>query len=177
MSEAAEFLEERPERRAPTYAGATGLAIAVLVPCYNEEATIETVVSDFRAALPQAVIYVYDNNSTDRTIGRAEAAGAIVRRERRQGKGHVVRRMFGEMQTRYKDRPPGSASKLNTYRDGIRIVNAIILLIKEERPLSFFSVIALVLALLSIALAVPLVITYVETGLVPRFPTAILSAS
>src|SRR5690348_1672189 len=71
--------------------------IAVLVPCYNEEAAIARVVADFRAALPDAAIYVYDNNSTDRTAEIARAAGAAVRRERRQGKGHVVRRMFGDV--------------------------------------------------------------------------------
>ena len=71
--------------------------IAVLIPCYNEEQTIEKVVRDARAALPEAVIYVYDNNSTDRTAELAEAAGAVVRKERQQGKGHVIRRMFREI--------------------------------------------------------------------------------
>lgn len=262
--------------------------IAVLVPCYNEEASIEAVVRDFKAALPTATIYVYDNNSKDRTSEIATAAGAVVRREPLQGKGHVVRRMFadieadiyvmvdgddtyhapsapklvaklldekldmvngarvtdwenyraghrlgnvmlttlvtmvfgkrtddllsgyrvfsrrfvksfpvlaggfeietelvvhalemsmplGEVETPYKDRAPGSVSKLSTFRDGFRILWMIGKLIKEERPMQSFGLIALVLALVSIVFAVPLFITYYETGLVPRFPTAVLA--
>ncbi|MFV3076546.1 glycosyltransferase family 2 protein [Niveispirillum fermenti] len=262
--------------------------IAVLVPCYNEEASIEAVVRDFKAALPTATIYVYDNNSKDRTSEIARAAGAVVRREPLQGKGHVVRRMFadieadiyvmvdgddtyhapsapalvarlldekldmvngarvtdwenyraghrlgnvmlttlvtmvfgkrtddllsgyrvfsrrfvksfpvlaggfeietelvvhalemnmplGEVETPYKDRAPGSVSKLSTFRDGFRILWMIGKLIKEERPLQSFGLVALVLALLSIIIAVPLFITYYQTGLVPRFPTAVLA--
>jgi len=72
--------------------------IAVLIPCYNEEAAIAQTVADFRAALPMATIYVYDNNSKDQTVARAKAAGAIVRSEPRQGKGHVVRRMFADIE-------------------------------------------------------------------------------
>lgn len=262
--------------------------IAVLVPCYNEEASIEAVVRDFKAALPTATIYVYDNNSKDRTSEIAAAAGAVVRREPLQGKGNVVRRMFadveadiyvmvdgddtyhapsapklvaklldekldmvngarvtdwetyraghrlgnvmlttlvtmvfgkrtddllsgyrvfsrrfvksfpvlaggfeietelvvhalemsmplGEVETPYKDRAPGSVSKLSTFRDGFRILWMIGKLIKEERPMQSFGLIALVLALVSIVFAVPLFITYYETGLVPRFPTAVLA--
>jgi len=265
--------------------------IAVLVPCYNEEIVIQSVVADFRAALPRAKIYVYDNNSTDRTVERARAAGAIVKSERLQGKGNVVRRMFAdvdadvyvlvdgdatydatvapamielllseqldlvngtrvsdtkgayrpghrfgnaaltalvraifgtgfsdmlsgykvlsrrfvksapllssgfeieteiavhalslripiaEMPTYYRDRPAESASKLRTYRDGIRILRTIVHLVKEERPLWFFSCLSVVLSMLSIGLAIPVAITYVDTGLVPRLPTAVLSAS
>lgn len=263
--------------------------IAVLIPCYNEEATIAQVIAAFRAALPHAAIYVYDNNSSDRTPEIARAAGAIVRRERLQGKGNVVRRMFGdidadvfvlvdgdatydaaaapemielllanhldlvnacrvtaikrayrsghrlgnalltrlvsaifgdgltdmlsgykvlsrrfvksipllssgfeietelavhalalrmpiaELQTAYKDRPQGSDSKLNTYRDGFRILRTIFLLIKEERPLSFFGFLSLLLAAMSLALAAPVIVTFTETGLVPRLPTALLA--
>jgi glycosyltransferase involved in cell wall biosynthesis len=264
--------------------------VAVILPCYNEEAAIADVVRDFRAALPQALIYVYDNNSKDRTVDCARAAGAIVRRESRQGKGHVVRRMFAdveadvyvladgdgtyeassapafveklinerldmvvgsrlttyegeafrrghrfgndlltgflglcfgrtftdilsgyrvfsrrfvksfpalsvgfetetelsvhalelrmpiaEVSTPYRARPVGSASKLRTYRDGFRILMMILNLFKEERPLAFFSIIAGVFALAAVVLAYPVFITYLETGLVPRFPTAILS--
>lgn len=262
--------------------------IAVLVPCYNEEASIEAVVRDFKAALPTAIIYVYDNNSKDRTSEIAAAAGAVVRREPLQGKGNVVRRMFadveadvyvmvdgddtyhapsasklvaklldekldmvngarvtdwetyraghrlgnimlttlvtmvfgkrtddllsgyrvfsrrfvksfpvlaggfeietelvvhalemsmplGEVETPYKDRAPGSVSKLSTFRDGFRILWMIGKLIKEERPMQSFGLIALILALASFAFAVPLFITYYETGLVPRFPTAVLA--
>lgn len=262
--------------------------IAVLVPCYNEEASIEAVVRDFKAALPTATVYVYDNNSKDRTSEIAAAAGAVVRREPLQGKGNVVRRMFadieadvyvmvdgddtyhapsapklvaklldekldmvngarvtdwenyraghrfgnimlttlvtvvfgkrtddllsgyrvfsrrfvksfpvlaggfeietelvvhalemsmplGEVETPYKDRAPGSVSKLSTFRDGFRILWMIGKLIKEERPMQSFGLIALVLALASFAFAVPLFITYYETGLVPRFPTAVLA--
>ncbi|HTH99450.1 MAG TPA: glycosyltransferase family 2 protein [Acidisoma sp.] len=264
---------------------------AVLIPCYNEETTIGKVISDFRAALPDAVIYVYDNNSSDRTVETARAAGAIVRMETLQGKGHVVRRMFAdveaevyvlvdgddtydaaaapamvlqlieqqhdmvtgtrvtevkeayrfghrfgnkmltgmvrsvfgnritdmlsgyrvfsrrfvksfpalsagfeteteftvhalelnmpvsEIETRYKDRPPESKSKLRTVSDGFRILGMIILLVKEEKPLAFFSVAAAVIALLGTGLSIPVVIDYVRTGLVPRLPTAVLSAS
>jgi glycosyltransferase involved in cell wall biosynthesis len=263
--------------------------VAVLIPCYNEAATVGQVVAGFRAALPDAVIYVYDNNSSDRTAETARAAGAVVRRERLQGKGNVVRRMFGdidadvyllvdgdatydaaaapamvelllanhldlvnacritaikrayrsghrlgnalltwlvgaifgrgltdmlsgykvfsrrfvksipllstgfeietelavhalalrmpiaELQTAYKDRPEGSDSKLNTYRDGLRILRTIFLLIKEERPLSFFGFLSLLLAAISLALATPVIITFSATGLVPRLPTALLA--
>jgi len=267
------------------------MKVAVLIPCHNEEATIGAVVEEFKAALPAATIYVYDNNSSDRTIERARQAGAIVSRERRQGKGNVVRRMFAdtnsdvyvlvdgdatydataatvmvdllqsehldlvngcrvadvgsayrpghrlgnvvltslvrltfgsglsdilsgykvlsrrlvksmpllshgfeietelavhalslgmplaEVATRYRERPVGSESKLKTYRDGLKILRAIVLLIKEERPLSFFSTVALLLILLALALAAPVIATFIETGLVPRLPTAVLAAS
>jgi glycosyltransferase involved in cell wall biosynthesis len=265
------------------------LRIAVLVPCYNEEAAVAAVVADFRKALPSAEIYVYDNNSRDRTVSVAREAGAIVRSERRQGKGHVVRRMFAdveadiyvlvdgdatydapsaprmidkllddhldmvvglrvdqvqaayrlghrtgnrmltgflsstfgqefkdilsgyrvfsrrfvksfpvlsdgfeietelavyalelslpvaEVETPYYARPEGSFSKLNTWRDGFRILGTILKLYRSERPLRFFTVIGILLALLAIILAIPIVVTFIETGLVPRFPTAILS--
>jgi glycosyltransferase involved in cell wall biosynthesis len=267
------------------------LSVAVLIPCYNEAVAIPKVVADFRAALPDAKIYVYDNNSTDGTVAAARAAGAIVRSETLQGKGNVVRRMFadvqadiyvladgddtydasaapemirllvenqldmvngvrvtqieaayrhghrlgnqvltgmvryifgdrvkdmlsgyrvfsrrfvksfpalasgfeteteftvhalelnmpvGEVPTAYKDRPAGSASKLRTYSDGLRILRAILVLVKETRPLQFFSLAGLVLLLLGVGLAVPVVIDYFETGLVPRLPTAVLSVA
>ncbi|MEW6519495.1 MAG: glycosyltransferase family 2 protein [Thermodesulfobacteriota bacterium] len=265
--------------------------IAVLIPCYNEEKTVAQVVQDFRRVLPQAVIYVYDNNSKDQTGQRAAAAGAIVRTEKHQGKGNVLRRMFSDIEsdiyvlvdgdntyhaastpamierllaeqldmvvgsrltahegaasfrrghqfgnrlltgfvsllfgrsltdmlsgfrvlsrrfvksfpalskgfeteteltvhalelrmpiteivTPYGSRPEGSPSKLHTYRDGLRILLTIINLFKEERPLAFFTILFALLASLSVILAVPLFITYLETGLVPRFPTAILA--
>jgi len=263
--------------------------IAVLVPCYNEEATIGKVVCDFRAALPSAEVYVYDNNSKDRTLEVAREAGAIVRTEPRQGKGNVVRRMFAdieadiyiltdgddtydaeaapqlaqvlvregldvvsgrriavaqaayraghvlgnrmltgltaamfrvkladlltgyrvmsrrfvksfpftaegfgieteltvhavrllmpmvEIDTRYKERPEGSVSKLNTWGDGFRILFTIALLVREERPLIFFSGIFVLLALLALFIGTPVVYEYARTGLVPRLPTAILS--
>jgi glycosyltransferase involved in cell wall biosynthesis len=265
------------------------IRIAVLVPCYNEETAIGRVVDAFRSALPEATIYVYDNNSKDRTVDNARAAGAVVRRETSQGKGNVVRRMFadieadiyvlvdgdatydapsvrtmirqllhdrldmvvacrvdqeqaayrrghrtgnriltgfvamvfgrevsdmlsgyrvfsrrfvksfpvlsggfeieteltvhaleldfpvGELQTPYYSRPQGSASKLNTWRDGFRILATIIKLYRSERPLPFFSGVGAFLALVSIGLAVPILTTYLQTGTVPRFPTAILS--
>jgi glycosyltransferase involved in cell wall biosynthesis len=263
--------------------------IAVLVPCYNEEAAIGKVVRDFRAALPDADIYVYDNNSRDRTAAVAAEAGAIVRREPLQGKGNVVRRMFAdidadayvmvdgddtyhaasaanliaklfaeqvdmvnaarkteieaayrpghrfgnwlltwlvstifghrtedmlsgyrvfsrrfvksfpalsagfeieteltvhalevrmplaEVPTPYKDRPEGSVSKLSTFRDGFRILWLIGKLVKEERPMQFFGIGAIVLALISVIVAWPVFVTYFETGLVPRLPTAVLA--
>jgi glycosyltransferase involved in cell wall biosynthesis len=263
--------------------------IAVLVPCYNEEAAIAKVVRDFRAVLPGAVIYVYDNNSGDQTAARAREAGAVVRLEDRQGKGNVVRRMFAdveadiymlvdgddtydasaapdmvrrviesgadlltarrihteagayrpghvlgnrmltgltallfnvrltdmlsgyrafsrrfvksfpftaegfgieteltvhavrlmmptaEMDTRYKERPQGSVSKLNTWRDGLRILWTIGYLVREERPLVFFSFFFAVLALASLFIGTPVVTEYFKTGLVPRLPTAVLA--
>ncbi len=265
------------------------LRVAVLVPCYNEEAAVATVVADFRKALPEAAIFVYDNNSKDRTVEVARAAGAVVRSERRQGKGHVVRRMFAdidadiyvlvdgdatydapsaprmidtlindhldmvvgfrvdqsvaayrpghrtgnwmltsflstvfgqafkdilsgyrvfsrrfvksfpvlsdgfeietelsvhalelalpvtEIETPYYARPEGSISKLNTWRDGLRILGTILKLYRSEKPLRFFTVIGIFLMLVSIGLAIPVVITYLEEGLVPRLPTAVLS--
>jgi len=264
------------------------LRIAVLVPCYNEELTIGNVVNAFRAELPGATIYVYDNNSTDRTLAVATAAGAVCRTEPQQGKGNVVRRMFADIEADiyvmvdgddtydatsvrhliepvlhqqadmvnavrvatgkeayrpghrfgnamltgvlsrtfgdrctdmlsgyramsrrfvksfpalsegfeieteitvhalelglriveitapYKERPEGSVSKLNTYRDGIRILRVILLLLKAERPFGFFAAISAAVFLLTAALATPLIVTYLETGLVPRLPTAIL---
>jgi glycosyltransferase involved in cell wall biosynthesis len=263
--------------------------IAVLLPCYNEEAAIAQTVAGFRAALPSATVYVYDNNSSDRTIEVARAAGAVVRSERMQGKGNVVRRMFadidadiyvmadgdatydpaaaaamvervagegldmivgtrvheasdayrrghvlgnrvmtailarlfgrsftdifsgyrvfsrrfvksfpvlssgfeieteisvhalelkmpvGEAETRYFARLAGSVSKLSTYGDGLRIARTILTLYRIERPMLFFGLIAAIFALTAIGLSIPLVITYLETGRVPRFPTAILS--
>ncbi|MFT3978250.1 MAG: glycosyltransferase family 2 protein [Sphingomonas bacterium] len=262
--------------------------IAVLLPCYNEEAAIAQTIAGFRVALPTAAIYVYDNNSRDRTMEVARAAGAIVRSERIQGKGAVVRRMFAdvdadiyvmadgdatydaasapalvarvldeqldmvvgsrigeateayrrghrfgnalltgmlarlfgrsftdilsgyrvfsrrfvksfpvlsagfeieteisvhalelkmpvaEIETPYFARPEGSASKLSTYRDGWRILNTIVTLYRIERPLWFFGAIGALLLALALVLAAPLVVTYSQTGLVPRFPTAIL---
>jgi glycosyltransferase involved in cell wall biosynthesis len=264
------------------------LRIAVILPCYNEEAAIADTVAGFRAALPRAVIYVYDNNSRDRTVELARGAGAVVRTERQQGKGHVVRRMFadidadiyimadgdltydpkaapdmvrllvdeqydmvvgtrqhvateayrgghvignrlftgllsrlfgrsftdifsgylvfsrrfvksfpvlsegfeieteisvhalelrmpvGEVVTAYGARPEGSASKLSTYRDGWRILKTIGTLYRIERPVLFYGSISALLIVAAIILAAPLLITYHDTGLVPRFPTAIL---
>jgi glycosyltransferase involved in cell wall biosynthesis len=274
-----------------TNAALAGFEIAVILPCYNEEAAIGAVVEGFRRELPQARIYVYDNNSKDKTSQVAAAAGAIVRSETLQGKGNVVRRMFadvdadiylmcdgditydaasapaliakliqenldmvvgcrvdseaaayraghrfgnalftgfvanlfgnrftdilsgyrvfsrryvksfpalsngfeieteltvhalqlrmpiGELNTPYGARLEGSTSKLSTYRDGFRIMLMITKLFKNERPLFFFSIIFALLALLSLGLSLPVLLTYLETGLVPRLPTAVLAAS
>ena len=263
--------------------------VAVLVPCYNEERAIAKVVADFRAALPEAALYVYDNNSTDGTVTAAEEAGAVVRRETYQGKVHVVRRMFndveadvyilvdgdatydaasaramvtklvderldmvvatrvdrdpaafrpghrlgnrlltgfvahvfgrsitdmlsgyrvfsrrfvksfpilsggfeietelavhalelelpvGEIATPYFSRASGSVSKLSTWGDGFRILWTVFRLYRAERPLSLFGGMGLALAIMSIGLAIPIFITYVQEGLVPRLPTAVLS--
>ena len=263
--------------------------IAVLLPCYNEEAAIGATVEGFRRALPDATVYVYDNNSRDRTKEVAALAGAVVRTEPQQGKGRVVRRMFadieadvyimadgdltydpeaapemvrmlldeqldmivgtrkheaveayrgghvlgnklftsllsglfgrtftdifsgyrafsrrfvksfpilssgfeietemsvhalelrmpvGEVETRYGARPEGSESKLSTYGDGWRILKTIATLYRVERPVLFFGSIGALLVILALILAAPLVLTYLETGLVPRFPTAILA--
>jgi glycosyltransferase involved in cell wall biosynthesis len=263
--------------------------LAVLIPCFNEETAIARVVTDFRAELPEATIYVYDNNSTDRTLEVARAAGALVRRETHQGKGNVVRRMFadveadiyvlvdgdatydaasaraliarliedrldmvvaarveeeaqayrpghrtgnrlftgffasvfsasftdilsgyrvfsrrfvksfpvlsrgfeietelsvhalelglavGEVPTPYYARPEGSTSKLSTWWDGLRILSTIVGLYRSERPLTFFSAIGIALAAVSVILAIPIFVTFVEQGIVPRIPTAILA--
>lgn len=264
--------------------------IAVLIPCYNEEKTIGKVVSDFKAVLPEAVIYVYDNRSTDNTAKIAAQAGAVVRREYVQGKGNVIRRMFREIDAQcyimadgddtypaefapemaklvlekkvdmvvgdrlsstyftenkrpfhnfgnsivrksinalfgsdikdvmtgyrafgynfvktypvlshgfeietdmtihavdknmlvenvvidYRDRPDGSESKLNTYSDGFKVMRTILKLYKDYKPLRFFSVIAAVLLILAVIFFIPVLIEYIETGLVPNFPTLIV---
>lgn len=267
--------------------------VAVLIPCYNEEKTVEKVVADYRRALPQADIYVYDNNSTDRTAELAQKAGAIVRREYRQGKGNVIRsmfrqidadcylmtdgddtypaenapemvrmvlegeadmvngdrlsstyftenkrpfhntgnrvvrglinRLFGaqvrdimtgyrafsrsfvktfpvlshgfeietemtihavdknflirELPVEYRDRPQGSVSKLNTYSDGAKVLCTIFRLYKEYRPFAFFGACALVFFLLALLLFLPVGVEYLRSGLVPRFPTLIVSVT
>jgi glycosyltransferase involved in cell wall biosynthesis len=265
------------------------LRIVVLIPCYNEALTIGKVIADFHLALPQAAIYVYDNNSEDGTREVALAAGAIVRSEPAQGKGNVVRRMFRDVeadfyimvdgddtyetslapdmlrlamsgpldlvncirretedaayrgghrlgnrlltgvvrrifgnrlldmlsgykvfsrrfvksfpalsagfdieteltvhalelsmpvahvQGSYRGRPEGSESKLRTYRDGWRILMLILKLVRHERPMVFFGMLAALSTLVALALIEPVVITYLNTGLVPRLPTAVLS--
>ena len=269
----------------------SGLRLAVLIPCFNEEVAIAGVVEGFARALPGAAIYVYDNNSSDRTAETARAHGAVVRHERLQGKGNVIRRAFadveadiyvlvdgdgtydpaaaaamvrllvaerldmvtgtrvtdanatyrpghrignialtaivrhifgnrisdmlsgyrvfsrrfvksfpalaagfeteteftvyalemkmpvGELPTRYIDRAPGSESKLRTWSDGLRILTTIVLLVKEERPLQFFGLAGLLLLLVSVLLVMPVVSNYLQTGLVPRLPTALLATA
>jgi len=268
----------------------TDARIAILIPCYNEEAAIGVTVKDFRAAFPAADIYVYDNNSKDQTSARAREAGAIVRLEPRQGKGNVVRRMFAdieadvyvlvdgddtydakagpglvktlvddgldivtgsrvhtaqaayraghvlgnklltgltalmfdvklkdmlsgyrimsrrfvksfpftaegfgietemtvhsvrmlmpmaEIDTFYKERPPGSVSKLSTYKDGFKILFTIAGLVREERPLIFFGGLFAIFAIASLLLGVPVVLHFLRFHDVPRLPTAVLSA-
>ena len=267
------------------------MRVAVLVPCQNEAVAIGRVVGQFRAALPGAVVFVYDNNSTDDTVAAARAAGAVVRRETLQGKGNVVRRMFadidadayilvdgddtydasvapemvrclrdgpldmvtatrvteitgayrtghrtgnkvltglvtlifgnrvtdmlsgyrafsrrfvksfpalstgfeteteftihalelampvGEVSTHYKDRPAGSASKLHTYADGLRILRTIVLLLKEARPLQFFFAGAAILGVAALLVGIPVVAEFMITGLVPRLPSAVLATA
>ena len=265
--------------------------IAVLIPCYNESQTIEKVVTDWKKELPEAVIYVYDNNSTDNTAEIARNAGAVVRYEYQQGKGNVIRRMFREIDAEcyimvdgddtypaefgremaskvlerkvdmvvgdrlsstyfeenkrpfhnfgnslvrgtinrlfksnirdimtgyrafsylfvktfpvlskgfeietemsihaveknmlvenviieYRDRPEGSESKLNTYSDGAKVLGTIARLYKNYRPFRFFGIAALLLMIVSAIMFVPVLVTYVQTGLVPNFPTLIVS--
>ncbi len=264
--------------------------IAVLIPCYNEEKTIEKVVTDARRALPEAVIYVYDNNSSDRTVELALAAGAIIRYERKQGKGNVIRRMFREIDARcyimidgddtypleyaremadkvlkedadmvvgdrlsstyyqenkrpfhnmgnglvkasinmlfhsdiqdimtgyrafsyqfvksfpvlskgfeietemtihavynnmqvdnvivnYRDRPEGSESKLNTYSDGLRVLNTILKMFRQYKPLAFFTMLAFILTVISAVFFIPVLIEFWQTGMVDKFPTLIV---
>jgi glycosyltransferase involved in cell wall biosynthesis len=262
--------------------------LAVLIPCFDEETTIAKVVSDFKSALPSALIYVYDNASNDATSIVAKDAGALVFKEPNKGKGNVIRRMFADLEadvfimvdgdatydasmaqrmidelvqnnldiviatrtasdsdayrsghvlgnkaitgavsfifkggftdmlsgyrvmskrfvktfpivsngfeietemaihilqlglpyseinTKYDPRPVGSESKLNTWSDGIRILKMIIFLFKEQKPFQLFGIFFLFLMILSISLSIPLTLTYIETGLVPRLPTAIL---
>lgn len=264
--------------------------IAVLIPCYNEEKTIEKVIADAKAALPEAVIYVYDNNSSDRTVELALKAGAVVRHEYMQGKGNVIRRMFREIEAKcyvmvdgddtypmefapemvekvlyhnadmvvgdrlsstyyqenkrpfhnfgnsfvqksintlfkcdikdimtgyrafgyqfvktfpvmskgfeietemtihavnnnmqvenviveYRDRPEGSESKLNTYSDGMKVIFTIIRLFREYKPMAFFSILAFVLMAVSVGFFIPVLLDYIETGLVAKFPTLIV---
>ena len=263
--------------------------IAVLIPCYNEEKTIAKVVSDVKKFLPEAVTYVYDNNSTDRTVELATEAGAIIRHEYAQGKGNVIRRMFREIDAEcylmidgddtypldcaremvakvlehqadmvvgdrlsstyftenkrpfhnfgnslmraginglfhsdikdimtgyrafsyefvktfpvfskgfeietemtihavynnmqvdnvvitYRDRPEGSESKLNTYSDGFRVLKTIFRMFRQYRPFAFFGLLALLLFVIAVGFFIPVGIEYVETGLVPKFPTLI----
>ena len=265
--------------------------IAVLIPCYNESKTIEKVVTDWKRELPEAVIYVYDNNSTDNTAELARKAGAVVRHEYQQGKGNVVRRMFREIDAQcyimidgddtypaeygrqmaelvlnkeadmevgdrlsstyfeenkrpfhnfgnslvrkvinqlfqtnirdimtgyrafsylfvksfpvlskgfeietemsihaveknmrienvvieYRDRPEGSESKLNTYSDGLKVLRTIFRLYKNYRPMGFFGGIAAILILISVAMFIPILLKFLDTGLVPNFPTLIVS--
>jgi len=265
--------------------------IAVLIPCYNEAHTIEKVVKDIKNFLPEAVVYVYDNNSTDNTGELAQNAGAIVRKETRQGKGNVIRRMFREIDAKcylmldgddtyplesakemvdlvlfhqadmvvgdrlsstyftenkrpfhnfgnslmrfginhlfrsnirdimtgyrafsyefvktfpvcskgfeietemsihavnygmkvdnvivtYRDRPEGSVSKLNTYSDGFKVIRKMLQLYRNYKPFQFFLFVAMVLWIIALVLMIPIFITYFETGVVPRFPTLIIS--
>ncbi|MET0966812.1 MAG: glycosyltransferase family 2 protein [Nakamurella sp.] len=269
----------------------TGVSIAAIVPCHNEEAAVAAVIKDLRAAVPGMAIYVYDNRSTDNTAAVAAAAGAIVRKEDVKGKGNVVRRAFADIEADvyllidgddtydaaaapqmiqalldgpydhilgvrkqttdsayrpghstgnklfnklvttafgtpvsdmlsgyrifsrrfvksfpavsrefeieteltvhtmslrvpqteiavgFKDRPEGSESKLNTYRDGFKILSLIFQLIRHERPLAFHSILAGLVAVIALLLAIPLFVEFSRTGLVPRFPTAFLAAS
>lgn len=209
-----------------------GNRIAVLIPCYNEALTIGNVVRDYRQALPDADIYVYDNNSTDETARLAREAGAIVRPEPRQGKGNVVRTMFRDIEAdcylmvdgddtypasqaaalsplfvksfpilsqgfeietemtifslannfriasmpiQYRDRPEGSFSKLSTFRDGFRVLKTIAVLFKDYRPLLVFWSLACLLTVVSLGLFLPVLGEYMSSGLVPRFPTLIVS--
>lgn len=265
--------------------------IAVLIPCYNEAQTIEKVVKDFKAVLPEAVIYVYDNNSSDNTAEIAAKAGAVVRHEYQQGKGNVIRRMFRDIDAKcylmtdgddtypadnaremadavlnknvdmvvgdrlsstyfqenkrpfhnfgnsivrwsintlfhsnikdimtgyrafsyqfvksfpvlsqgfeietemsihavdknmylenvvieYRDRPEGSESKLNTYSDGFKVIFTIIKLLRTYKPMFFFGLIALIFIALGVGFMIPIIVEFVQTGLVPKIPTLIVS--
>ena len=264
--------------------------IAVLIPCYNEEQTIGKVVRDVREALPEAIVYVYDNNSKDHTIKEATKAGAVIRHEYKQGKGNVIRRMFREIDAQcylmidgddtypldcarqmvdrvltyhadmvvgdrlsstyftenkrpfhnfgnslmrfginslfrsdikdimtgyrafsyefvktfpvisqgfeietemtihavnyrmqvdnvvveYRDRPEGSESKLNTYSDGMKVIRKMLQLYKNYKPMRFFGLAAAVLAVIALLFFLPILVEFLQTGLVPKFPTLIV---
>ncbi|CDT85021.1 Glycosyltransferase [Vibrio coralliirubri] len=264
--------------------------VAILLPCYNEAGAIGETVTSFQQALPDASIYVYDNNSTDNTVNEALQAGAIVRHEPRQGKGEVVRRMFSdidadiyvmadgddtydasicpelidqlnnekldmiigsrertsmaypkghilgnkmfsslinlafnaqlndvfsgyrimshrfvktapifsdgfqieteltvhalhhnmsikEVSTQYQSRPEGTTSKLNTLSDGLKILNFILFLLRDVKPMFFFGSLSILLGFISLILGIPVIVDFVDTGLVERLPTAVLSSS
>lgn len=265
--------------------------IAILIPCYNESTTLSAVIRDFKQNLPESAIYVYDNGSTDNSVEIARQAGAQVKHVKMRGKGHVVRRMFSdidadvyvmidgdatydvsyakpaidllldhsldmvvctreandknsfrkghalgnklftytvnslfgkqfsdifsgyrvfsrrfiksfpaisqgfeteaeitihalqlglpsaEIATPYQERPPGSVSKLNTFRDGLRILRTILMLFIYVRPMAFFGILFGIFAAISLILGLPIILTFIHTGLVPRMPTAILAAS
>ena len=162
----------------------SNVSVAVLLPCYNEEVTIGKVVRDFKAALPNADIYVYDNNSTDHTAEIATSEGAIVRKEPRQGKGNEVEtemtihslnnnlRLF-EMPIQYRDRPAGSVSKLDTVGDGIKVMSTIFRMIREYKPLPFFGGLGAILGIIGIVLCGSVTVDFWHTGMVARFPTLI----
>lgn len=187
--------------------------IAVLIPCYNEAKTIEKVVKDYKNALPEADIYVYDNNSTDGTDKIAKEAGAIVRWSiNKIFKSKINDIMTGyrafsyqfvksypvltkgfetetemtiyaidknftlkEIPVQYRDRPKGSVSKLNTYKDGVKVIKTIATLFKEYKPGLFFNLISLFIFIVAAILVIPVLIEYMNTGLVPRFPTLIVA--
>ncbi len=196
--------------------------IAVLIPCYNEGKTIGKVVSDFKKILPEAAVYVYDNNSSDDTAQIAKDHGAIVRHEYQQGKGNVIRRMFRDIDaecyiiTDGDDTYPAETAKemadavflrdidmvigdrlsstyftenkrsfhnfgnllvrksINTYSDGLKVLRTIIRLYRTYRPIGFFGMIALLMALIAAVFFIPIVHTYLRTGSVPNFPTLIV---
>lgn len=159
-------------------------SIAVLLPCFNEEVTIGKVVRDFKAALPDATVYVYDNNSTDRTAEIAAAEGAIVRREPRQGKGNVIRAMFEDIDadvyvmadgddTYPADAAPAMVSKLDTVGDGIKVMSTIFRMIREYKPLPFFGGLGLIIGIVGIVLCGTVTFEFAKTGVVTHFPTLI----
>jgi glycosyltransferase involved in cell wall biosynthesis len=159
-------------------------SIAILIPCYNKEKTIKKVVEDWKKELPEAIVYVYDNNSTDNTIEEALSAGAIIKREYQQGKGNVIRRMFMEIDADCYLMVDGDdtysaskakVSKLNTYSDGFKVLKTICRLFKNYKPFCFFGIISFILLISAIGLFIPVLIEFFNTGLVPKFPTLIVS--
>src|SRR5258707_539336 len=153
-------------------------SVAVILPCRNEEAAVGATVTAFRAALPDAVIYVFDNNSTDNTVNVARAAGAIVRTELTPGKGNVVRRSFADIDADVYVMADGDATydaaAAPTMIRGL-IECQLDMVVEVRRPMLFFGIIGTLLGFVSIVIAVPLAVTYAKTGLVPRLPTAVLS--
>mgnify|MGYP004639992025 CR=1 FL=1 len=179
-------------------------SVAVIIPCYNEAVTIAKVVDDFHRVLPEATVYVYDNNSADGTGQIAREHGAVVRLETRQGKGNVVRQMMRDIDADYyikvdgddtypaihavdkgwriaqipidyRDRPEGSESKLNTVSDGIKVLRMIMSLFKDYKPFALFGWLTLIFFVIGLICGIPLIVEFGSTGLVPRIPTAILT--
>ena len=145
--------------------------IAVLIPCFNEASSVAKVVRDFRIALPDVTIYVYDNNSTDGTPEITEKAGAVVKYDPRQGKGNVVRRMFQDINAECYIMADGDDA---FPADGFKVIRTILQFLSNYEPFKFFGMLSFFLVILSILFLLPVLADYLRMGLVERFPTLIV---